>query len=550
MRRVLVPALAAAVGLTAIGLARGAVIVGTPGPDRLIGTSRADELYGLGGNDRLTGRGATDLIDGGPGRDRLSGGPGPDRIAANDRQVDTVLCGSARDLVVADRVDRVSTDCETVSRQLSRDTGTDFEAQHETQVEPHSFAYGRTMVTVFQSGRFENGGAERIGFATSRDGGRTWRPGRLPGSFERVSDPVVVYDSVHRWWIATSLASEEAVALNRSRDGVSWRAPLLVSSNGQEYDKEWIACDNWPRSTFRGRCYLSYMNFANNMIEMRRSTDGGATWSEPFSVDAQRAPAGVNGVQIAVRPNGHVVLVFSVWGSPFHNENEIGAVRSTDGGVSFGADPCHSARRDGTAVAARAAVHIGGRRRGRDDLRHVARMRVLRGVSGRHRPHALARRRDLELPSLGPGRPRRRLAVLLPARARRRPGDVGHAGAVGASVSLDGTVENVRPRVWLLPGRREADDVDERRRHVDASEAAERLPNAPRVDGRHVARPNARRLRLGLVDGRPDDPGVVARVSAQRRSFPPVDLRDSAPGLDDPGVASMDERLQVALATL
>jgi Ca2+-binding RTX toxin-like protein len=141
MRRVLVPALAAASALTAIGLARGAVIVGTSGPDRLIGTSRGDELYGLGGNDQLAGRGATDLIDGGPGRDRLSGGPGADRVAANDRQVDTVLCGSARDLVVADRIDRVSADCETVSRQLSRDTGTDFEAQHETQVEPDSFAY-------------------------------------------------------------------------------------------------------------------------------------------------------------------------------------------------------------------------------------------------------------------------------------------------------------------------------------------------------------------------------------------------------------------------
>ena len=45
MRRVLAPALAAALGLTVIGLARGAVFVGTSGPDRLIGTSRADELY-------------------------------------------------------------------------------------------------------------------------------------------------------------------------------------------------------------------------------------------------------------------------------------------------------------------------------------------------------------------------------------------------------------------------------------------------------------------------------------------------------------------------
>src|SRR5262245_27270728 len=347
MRRVLAPALAAAFGLAVIGLARGAVIVGTSGPDRLIGTSRADELYGLGGNDRLAGRGATDLIDGGPGRDRLFGGPGTDRIASNDRFVDTVACGSGRDLVAADRTDAVAADCETVSRQLSRDAGTDFEAQHETQVEPDSHAFGRTIVTVFQSGRFVNGGAERIGFSTSRDGGKTWRQGRLPGSFERVSDPVVAYDAVHRWWIAASLASEEAVAVNRSRDGLAWRAPVLVSSNGQEYDKEWIACDNWPASRFRGRCYLTYMNFANNTIETRRSTDGGASWSAPVSVDAQRAPAGVNGVQIAVRPNGQMLLLFSVWGAPIGNE--IGVVRSLDGGATFSA-PAHAADLGGTEL--------------------------------------------------------------------------------------------------------------------------------------------------------------------------------------------------------
>src|SRR5262245_33546958 len=347
MRRVLAPALAAAFGLAVIGLARGAVIVGTSGPDRLIGTSRADELYGLGGNDRLAGRGATDLIDGGPGRDRLFGGPGVDRIASNDRWADAVACGSGRDVVDADRTDVVAPDCETVSRQISRDTGIDFEAQHETQVEPDSHAFSRTVVAVFQSGRFANGGAERIGFSTARDAGRTWRPGRLPGSFERVSDPVVAYDPVHRWWIAPSLASDEAIAVNRSRDGISWRAPLLVSSNGQEYDKEWVACDNWPRSTFRGRCYLSYMNFENDTIETRRSTDGGATWSQPFSIDAQRAPAGVNGVQIAVRPNGHVVVVFSVWGAPAGSE--IGTFRSTDGGVSFSA-PAHAADLGGTEL--------------------------------------------------------------------------------------------------------------------------------------------------------------------------------------------------------
>ena len=344
MRRVLTPALVVALGLSSIGVARGAVIVGTPGPDRLNGTTRADALYGLAGNDRLEGRGANDLLDGGAGRDRISGGAGADRIAANDGFPDRIFCNSARDVVDADRTDRVAADCETVSRQLSHDAGTDFDAQHETQVEPDSFSWGSTIVAVFQSGRFTDGGAESIGFSTSRNAGRTWQSGRLPGSFERVSDPVVAYDAVHRWWIATSLASEESIAVHRSRYGLSWRAPLEVASNDQEYDKEWIACDNWATSRFRGRCYLTYMNFASNTIETRHSTDGGRTWSAPVTVDAHRAPAIVNGPQIAVRPNGTVLLIFSIWGAPTGG-NEIGAARSVDGGVTFG-DPTRAASLD------------------------------------------------------------------------------------------------------------------------------------------------------------------------------------------------------------
>jgi RTX calcium-binding nonapeptide repeat (4 copies) len=348
MRRVLTPALALACWLSAVGIAQGALLVGTSGPDRLNGTARADELYGLAGNDRIDGRGANDLLDGGSGRDRLAGGTGADRIVANDTWQDRVLCGSARDIVVADRKDRVAADCETVSRQLSHDAGTDFEAQHETQVEPDSTAWGSTIVAVFQSGRFTDGGAEAVGFSTSRNAGRTWQSGRLPGSFERVSDPVVAYDAAHHWWIATSLASEESVAVNRSRDGLKWRAPIEVVANGQKYDKEWIACDNWTGSRFRGRCYLSYLNFTANTIDTRRSTDGGRTWSAPVAIDARRTPAAANGVQIAVRPNGNLVLVFSIWGAVANNE--IAASHSVDGGVTFSA-PAHAATLDAGELA-------------------------------------------------------------------------------------------------------------------------------------------------------------------------------------------------------
>ncbi len=137
----LIAAVAAAVGL---GAASAAKINGTAGPDRLRGTALADTMHGLDGDDRLDGLGGADLIAGGAGRDAMLGGAGNDRVVAqDDGEHDTVRCGAGRDIVTAELADTVASDCEVVSRQLSRDAYTDFRSQHQTQVEPDSFAQGR-----------------------------------------------------------------------------------------------------------------------------------------------------------------------------------------------------------------------------------------------------------------------------------------------------------------------------------------------------------------------------------------------------------------------
>ena len=138
--------------ILAAGAARGALFRGTEASDRLIGTARADTIYGLGGTDTIEGRGGPDLINPGFGRDTVKGGPGDDTIAAQDGAVDNIACGPGADIVTGDLGDRIAADCETVSRQLGRDATTDPRAQHATQVEPDSFAWGKTVVTAFQNG--------------------------------------------------------------------------------------------------------------------------------------------------------------------------------------------------------------------------------------------------------------------------------------------------------------------------------------------------------------------------------------------------------------
>ncbi len=107
---------APAAGKTLTGTAKANVLRGTPRADTLRGLRGNDRLYGGSGNDRLFGGLGNDRLEGGRGRDILDAGAGNDRIFAQDKAVDTIRCGAGRDVVVADRSDRVARDCETVGR--------------------------------------------------------------------------------------------------------------------------------------------------------------------------------------------------------------------------------------------------------------------------------------------------------------------------------------------------------------------------------------------------------------------------------------------------
>lgn len=341
-------------GITALVLLAGAAAItlrGTEGSDRLTGTQFGDTLDGLGGNDLLRGLGGPDLIDGGGGRDLIRAGAGNDLVVAEgDGAPDDVSCSTGTDTVTADLVDAVASDCETVSRELSHDPFSGLEDQHQTEAEPDSFAYGSAMVAVFQVARAADGGGAAVnGFATSRDGGYTWRAGILPsltissqpfGRYERATDPSVAYDVTHRVWLAASLVLDVAgtgVVVSRSADGLAWRVPVVAVPDGPESpDKDWIACDNWPASPLRGTCYLAYLDVSAGGIAVRSSADGGSTWSVPVLTPARSiAGAIVNGAQPAVLGNGTLVVLYSVFESERANVDQIGAVRSTNGGVTF-----------------------------------------------------------------------------------------------------------------------------------------------------------------------------------------------------------------------
>ncbi|MGW1177319.1 sialidase family protein [Kitasatospora sp. NPDC002543] len=225
--------------------------------------------------------------------------------------------------------------------RVSADPLTDTSAQHATEVEPDTFAHGGTIVSSAQVGRFADGGAARLGWSTSKDGGASWRSGMLPGitayqggSWARASDPSVAYDARHGTWMVAGLVIDAGrnpvgVTVSRSADGLGWRdAVRAVGFDGRFYDKEWIVCDNSPVSPYFGTCYIEVdVPSSDNLMVMSVSRDGGSTWSAPAG------PSGVNlglGGQPLVRPDGTVVVPFST------DTTSIRSFTSTDGGRSWG----------------------------------------------------------------------------------------------------------------------------------------------------------------------------------------------------------------------
>jgi hypothetical protein len=215
-------------------------------------------------------------------------------------------------------------------------------SQHATEVEPSIFAVGSTIVAVTQEGRFTDGGASDIAFATSTDSGNTWKYGSLPGitkiqsssnKWDRVSDASITYDAKHALWLAASLplvsTTGQVPLVSSSPDGLNWNAPVEIGANNGDFmDKSWIVCDNSASSKYAGTCYVEWDDASQgDSMLMAASKDGGKTWSQAIH------PNGAFGLggQPVVQPNGTVVVPYLPGGGA------ILAFTSDNGGKTWSA---------------------------------------------------------------------------------------------------------------------------------------------------------------------------------------------------------------------
>ena len=228
--------------------------------------------------------------------------------------------------------------------KISIDRFTNTDSVHKSEVEPDTFAWGSTIVSAFHVARrpgVVGWGSADVGFATSTDGGVTWKFGYLPGltvnyksgTYGAAADPSVAFDAKHGVWMISTLPLVGLngnngligdVAVSRSRDGLHWGAPIVIDSTHLD-DKNWTACDNTPTSSFYGNCYTEWdQAFGSGDVLMSVSGDGGLTWTQgkPSADQAK----GLGGEPL-VQPNGTVIVPFSNF--------SILSIASTDGGKTW-----------------------------------------------------------------------------------------------------------------------------------------------------------------------------------------------------------------------
>jgi hypothetical protein len=230
---------------------------------------------------------------------------------------------------------------------VSEDPYTDPTTYHRTETEPDSFAFGSTIVSAFHVGKGRDCSATNLGWSVSTDAGSTWTDGLLPsttahatppGPWDRATDPVVAYDAKHQTWLVQGLGRLPAckpgriIFVSRSTDGArTFGEPVVIKApkGSQNFDKNWIACDNTPASPFYGHCYAQWDDEGEGSdlrLHMSTSTDGGLTWVE---ASVPKDTHVLNGHPLT-QPDGTVIM-------PIFDDRAQGleAFVSTDGGRTF-----------------------------------------------------------------------------------------------------------------------------------------------------------------------------------------------------------------------
>ena len=215
----------------------------------------------------------------------------------------------------------------------SYDLAAELPVQADTTVEP-SIAVNPgnplNAVAGYQEGRVDAGGDANNGFATTKDGGRTWVHGEIPGltkastpagAFDRASDAVVAFGPGNTVYYSSLVFNDDtgqglrsSIVNSTSHDGgLTWDLPTVVIDDqaGGLNDKNWEVVDNASAPGHHlGRVYVGWDRIAPVLAAY--SDDQGATWSLPSVVSPSQ---GIGSIPV-VLANGGLAIVYLTEAAP------------------------------------------------------------------------------------------------------------------------------------------------------------------------------------------------------------------------------------------
>lgn len=190
------------------------------------------------------------------------------------------------------------------------------------------------MVAVWRDFRL---GYRQVTYAYTYDGGLTWEQDLFSEpQYIWDSDPGLTVDTAGNFYAVilsyNSTSEPNGLFVYKSTDGgATWSEPVTVINgvSGVFEDKELIACDR-SVGPYTNNLYVAWARFYNTQILISRSTDGGNSFVGPVTV------SDYNGVQWPVPAVGPNSEVYVAW--VHYSPGSIRLDISTDGGQNFGSD--------------------------------------------------------------------------------------------------------------------------------------------------------------------------------------------------------------------